>query len=173
VPEDEHPLRLTSDILVRLAQRSYGWCMLLTFAFDGQPSAATLIGALLAHPRYQDGCWSPWTGPEGIHGPYRLAALSVNGFEPCSAASAVYILNAWPALNVNPWVSAGLLQSQEIIAAWVSPLLTGADEIYRLIVPRTGNEHDAGWVVGSRGFHEFIAIDRSRSELNLIIGTDD
>jgi hypothetical protein len=173
VAEDQQALRLISDMLVHLADGMYSWCMLLTFAFDCQPSAAELISALLAHPRYQDGCWSKWTGPEGIHGPYRLEALSVNGFEPCSAAAAVHILNDWPASNLNPWVSDEMLLSQEIVAAWVSPLLIVANEIHRLAVPREGNEHDAGWVVGFGGFHEFIAIDRDRAELTLIIGTDD
>jgi hypothetical protein len=173
VAEDEQALRLISDMLVHLEERSYGWCMLLRFAFDGQPPAAELISWLLAHPRYQDGCWSRWTAPEGIHGPYRLEALSVQGFEPCSAAAAVHILNDWPASNLCPWVSSEMLLSQEIVAAWVSPLLIRADEIYRLTVPREGNEHDAGWVVGFGGFHEFIAIDRRNAELTLIIGSDD
>jgi hypothetical protein len=173
VAEDEQALRLISDMLVHLEERSYSWCMLLRFAFDGQPPAAELISWLLAHPRYQDGCWSRWTAPEGIHGPYRLEALSVQGFEPCSAAAAVHILNDWPASNLCPWVSSEMLLSQEIVAAWVSPLLIRADEIYRLTVPREGNEHDAGWVVGFGGFHEFIAIDRRNAELTLIIGSDD
>jgi hypothetical protein len=40
----------------------------------------------------------------------------------------VRILNDWPASNLNPWVSGEMLLSQEIVAAWVSPLLIGADD---------------------------------------------
>jgi hypothetical protein len=55
----------------------------------------------------------------------------------------------------------------------VAPLIVGADEIHRLTVPRDGNEHDCGWIVGTGGFHEFIAIDRAAKVLTVIIATDD
>lgn len=77
----ESGLRLTDDTRVHLADGMYSFCILLRFAFDGQPSAAELIEAVLAHPRYRSDCISRWTGPcEGIHGPYRLETLTVGGF---------------------------------------------------------------------------------------------
>jgi hypothetical protein len=168
-------LRLTDDTLVHLADGMYSFCVLLSFDFDGQPSAAELIEAVLAHPRYDDGFISPWTGPHGnVHGPYRLETLTVGGFQPCSTATAWANLMDWPAINLSPWVSRDLIVSQEIVAAWVSPLIVGADEIYRLSVPREGNEYGAGWVSGfAAGFHEFIAIDRSNAILTVIVATDD
>lgn len=167
-------VHLVDDALVHLAEHFYGWCMLLRFAFDGQPPAVELITALLSHPRYQDSCMSPWTGPiPGVHGPYRLETLTVEGFQRCSAAAALEILHNWPAADLEAQFTKGMLVCQEIIGAWVSPLLIAADEIYRLTVPREGNEHDSGWVVGFGGFHEFIAIDRGMGALNVIIGSDD
>jgi hypothetical protein len=128
----------------------------------------------MAHPRYRDDCASPWTGPSGdVHGPYRLQALTVEDFQPCSAATAISMLTEWPATNLSPWVSASLLLSREIVGAWLSPLVVEADEIYRLSVAREGNEHEYGWVVGLAGFHEFIAIDRDIATLTVIIATDD
>ena len=164
----------TDYTLVHLADRFYSWCMLLTFTFEGQPAADELLAALLVHPRYQDSCMSPWTGPDvGVHGPYRLKTLSVGGFERCSADLALQVLHDWPAKDLTPGFEEGLLLCREIVAAWVSPLLVRADEIHRLTVPREGNEHDSGWVVGFGGFHEFVAIDRTSSVMSLIIGSDD
>ncbi|WP_142282785.1 hypothetical protein [Mycobacterium aquaticum] len=166
-------LRLTDDTLVRLAPGMYDWCMLLEFAFDGQPSDSHLIEAVLEHPRWRDDCMSPWTGPCEVHGPYRLETVTVEGFRRCTAAEAWEVLINWPATDLNPWVRESLLLSREIVGAWVGPLVASADEIYQLAVPREGNEHGAGWVVGARGFHEFIAIDRQHGRLTVIIATDD
>ncbi|WP_458318200.1 hypothetical protein [Mycolicibacterium brisbanense] len=166
-------LRLTDDTLVHLAPGMYDWCMLLAFAFDGQPAATQLIAAVLEHPRWRDDCMSPWTGPCDVHGPYRLETIGVEGFQRCTVATAWDILVNWPATDLNPWVSESLLLSREILGAWVAPLLVSADELFQLAVPREGNEHEFGWVVGQRGFHEFIAIDHARSTLTVIIATDD
>lgn len=93
-------MRLTDDTRVHLADGMYSFCILLRFAFDGQPSAAELIEAVLAHPRYRSDCISRWTGPcEGIHGPYRLETLTVGGFRPCTAAAALQALVDWPATD--------------------------------------------------------------------------
>ena len=172
----EHALRLTGDTLVHLADGTYSFCDLLTFEFDGQPSAAELIDAVLQHPRYHDAFISPWTGPqEGVHGPYRLETLTVHGFRACSASQALQVLYDWMAdPDVNPKFIAEMLESQEIVAAWTSPLILGADEIYRLIVPREGNEHGCGWISGMAfGFHELITIDRRNNFLCVIVATDD
>jgi hypothetical protein len=148
--------------------------MLVIFTFDGQPSTCGLITEVMAHPRYRDDCASPWTGPCGdVHGPYRLQALPAEGFQPCSAATAISTLTEWPATNLSPWVSASLLLSREIVGAWVSPFIVEADELYRLSVAREGNEHEYGRVVGLAGFHEFIAIDRNNGAITVIIATDD
>jgi hypothetical protein len=171
----ECAVRLTGDTHVHLADGMYSFCVLLRYAFDGQPSAAELIEAVLSHPRYDDMFISRWAAPCGdVHGPYRLETLTVQGFRPCSAAAALEALMKWPATNLSPWVSKELMLSQEIVAAWASPLIIGADEIYRLSVPREGNEHDCGWISGfAAGFHEFIAIDRSNAILTVIVATDD
>jgi hypothetical protein len=66
-----------------------------------------------------------------------------------------------------------MLLSQEIVGAWIAPLIIGADELLRLTVPREGNEHECGWIPGTGGFHEFIAIDRTDHVLIVIIATDD
>lgn len=172
----EQALRLTSDNLVHLADGTYSFCVLLTFEFDGQPSAAELIDAVLRYPRYHDMFISPWTEPaKGVHGPYRLEALTVEGFRPCSVSEALQVLHDWMAdPDVNPKFIAEIRESQEIVAAWTSPLILGADEIYRLIVPREGNEHECGWISGMAfGFHELITIDRRDNVLRVIVATDD
>jgi hypothetical protein len=174
VIDGESLVRLTDVTTVLLADGMYSFCELLRYAYDGQPAAGELIAAVLEHPRYHDMFITRWTGPQrGVHGPYRLETLSVEGFEPCSVATAIDVLNKWPASHLNPWVSHEMIESQEIVAAWTSPLILAASEIYHLTVPREGNEHDCGWICGTGGFHEFIAFDRPNNTLTVIIGTDD
>jgi hypothetical protein len=130
VIDGKSALRLTGDALVHLAEGMYGFCVLLSFDFDGQPTASALIAAVLEHPRYDDGFIGPWTEfCSGVHGPNRRETLTVQGFRPCSTATAWAKLMDWPAINFSPWVSRELIESQEIVAAWVSPLIIAADEI--------------------------------------------
>lgn len=167
-------MELIDDVTVHLAPGMYSWCTLLTFTIAAAAPAADLISAVLAHPRYHHDCISPWTGaPEPVHGPYRLDALETGAFQRCSRSGAVDALWSWPATNLNPWVSSELLLSRELVMAWTSPILTDADEIYRFSVPREGNEHSYGWVVGLNGFHEFFAVCRRRAMATVIIASDD
>lgn len=167
-------VELIEDTTVHMAPGMYSWCALLTFAFPAAMSGTDLINSVLAHPRYHHDCASPWTGiPGSRHGPYRMDSLKVDGFQRCSHADAMATLWSWPATNLNPWVSSSLLLSRELIMAWASPILSTADEIYRLSLPRKGNEHPDGWVVGLNGFHEFIAVCRNRGVATVIIATDD
>jgi hypothetical protein len=110
-----------------------------------------------------------------VHGPYRLETLTVEGFQRCTASQALQVLHDWMAdPDVNPTFITEMLESQEIVAAWTSPLILGADEIFRLAVPRAGNEHDCGWISGMAfGFHELITIDRRNNVLRVIVATDD
>jgi hypothetical protein len=54
----------------------------------------------------------------------------------------------------------------------VFPLLS-CDAVYRLADLRETAEHDWGWVVGTSGFHEFLAVDRTTERLRLIVASDD
>ncbi|MEV0674008.1 hypothetical protein [Mycobacterium sp. NPDC050441] len=167
-------MELIGDTRVRMAPGMYSWCILLTFTIPATAPADELIGNVLAHPRYGHDCISPWTGvPDAVHGPYRLDSLKADVFQRCSPADAVASLWSWPATNLNAWVSTELLLSRELVMAWTSPILTSADEIYRLTLPREGNEHDYGWVVGLSGFHEFLAVCRERGVATVIIASDD
>ncbi|MGV0680160.1 MULTISPECIES: hypothetical protein [Mycolicibacterium] len=167
-------LELVGDVTVGMAPGMYSWCILLTFTIPSTAPSAVLIGSVLAHPRYRHDCISPWTGAaEPVHGPYRLEALKADGFQRCSRAAAVDTLWSWPMTNLNPWVSAGFLLSRELVMAWTSPILSDADEIYRLSVPRDGNEHSYGWVIGLNGYHEFVAVSRRSATATVIIASDD
>lgn len=165
---------LVDDITVHMAPGMYSWCTLLTFTIPATAPAADLIGGVLDQPRYRHDCISPWTGAsEPVHGPYRLEALKVDGFQRCSRATAVTTLWSWPMANLNAWVSTEFLLSREVVLAWTSPILSDAEEVYRLSVPRSGNEHSYGWVIGRGGFHEFVAVCRQRATATVIIASDD
>jgi hypothetical protein len=68
-------------------------------------------------------------------------------------------------VDVPPQAQAGL-ESQ------VFPLLS-CDAVYRLADLREAAEHDWVWVVGTSGFHEFLAVDRTTERLRLIVASDD
>lgn len=134
-----------------------------------------LISAVISHRRYRDHCAGPFgeQAYHDLHGPYRIETITVPAFQRRSIAQAVEKLYAWPGYELTPHYAHKWQQSQEIIGAWVTPVLQSATTIYRLVLPREGHEHDWGWVVACGGFHEFIAVDRDHSTVTLVIATDD
>ena len=82
-------------------------------------------------------------------------------------------LNGGPATDLYPQHADAIQLSREILGAWVAPILARATAVYRLMVPREGNEHDWGWAVDVHGFHEYVAINRSELSVTLIIASDD
>lgn len=135
----------------------------------------TVLSALITHPRYDHDYATPYNGrPQGVHGPYRLEAITTDGFHRCTAAHTLDVLQAWsreltyPYWSWNTW-----LACNEPITAWAWPTLSTATTIYQLSVPRQDNEHPWGWVVGFGGFHEFVAVDRTHNRVTLLTATDD
>jgi hypothetical protein len=165
-----------NDVVLHMAPGMCSWCMLVEFAVlrEGLDDRGCLE-AVITHPRYRDHCAGAFAdqGRHDLHGPYRIDAISVDRFVSSTPTDALQVLEWWPATNLYPQHADALLLSREIVAAWVAPILVHANGIYRLAVQRQGNEHDWGWVVGTHGFHEYVAIDRTAKRVTLIIASDD
>ena len=152
------------------------WCMLVEFTIvSDEFDDHALLDAVISHPRYRDPCAGPFAGQEhhDLHGPYRIESISADGFAPSTPAEALQVLEWWPATDLYPQHADAIRLSREILGAWVAPILARATAVYRLTVPREGNEHDWGWAVGVHGFHEYVAINRSELSVTLIIASDD
>lgn len=63
-------------------------------------------------------------------------------------------------------------ESQAIVAVWASAVIHAASELHRRMVPREGDEQGCGWVGGTGGFHESVAIDRPNDILTVIVACD-
>lgn len=169
-------IELVGDRSVRMAPGLYMWCKLIEFAIvDARVDDRDLLASVITHRRYRDHCAGAFAAQDhhDLHGPYRIECITVGGFAQSSAADALQILYAWPGTDLAPQHAGSMVLSQEIIGAWVAPILAHADAIYQLALPRQGNEHDWGWVVGGSGFHEYMAIDRADRAITLIIASDD
>lgn len=152
------------------------WCQLVSFTIlDDSASDQCLLAAVLAHPRYRDHCAGPFDGQieHDLHGPYRIETITVDGFVSTTVVAALTVMHLWIRDCVFPEYRDSIVDSLRLIHRHVGPPLREADCIYRLVTPRRGNEHDWASVVGHCGFHEFIAIDRTRQTVWMIIASND
>jgi hypothetical protein len=166
---------VVDDRVVRMAAAPM-WCQLTAFTVgDTTLDDREVLAMVLSHPRYRDHCAGPFAsqGHHDLHGPYRIETITVDGFRPVSAAEVLDTLHRWPRDTIYPQHVDSIRECIEIIDAWVSPIVARAHALYQLVVPREGNEHDWGWVVGQTGFFEYIVIGPDRALVWLIIATDD
>ncbi|CAN5315237.1 hypothetical protein BH09ACT8_BH09ACT8_66580 [soil metagenome] len=135
----------------------------------------TVLAALITEPRYDHDYATPYNGrPQDVHGPFRLDVITPDDFHRCTGVHALDILQSWSRELTYPyWSRDTWLACNEPISAWAWPTLASAETLYQLAVPRQGNEHSWGWVVGFGGFHEFVAIDRTHCRVTLLNATDD
>lgn len=79
-------------------------------------------------------------------------------------------------MTIRAWVDQFGKQTAETDAALerrVFALFREADELLTLGPMPDENRHEWGWVVGHAEFHEFVAINRGRATLSLIVASDD
>lgn len=154
--------------MVHLDDGTYAWVSIRRFRVaDVEEDDRALLDALIAHPEYRDDYAGGGADPTNeIHGPYRLGAITPETFEVSSSDEARRVIQEW-ADEDEPQS----LQTQDRLRQIVYPLLRGT--IYRLPDLRAHAEHEWGWVVGLRGFHEFVVIDRGDRTLALVVASDD
>lgn len=156
---------------------SHSWISTKRFRFRGSGTDHDLLESLIGHQQYADHYAGQAVEEQthaSVHGPYELAAISVATFVRSTASIARARLTEWAtgcAMNgegTAPTELAHFLAYELPIS-----LAQSAASFYELPDIRERAGHDWGWVVGSQGFHEFVAIDRDALQLTLIVASDD
>jgi len=156
--------------LVHLDEGTYCWVDIKRFVIgDVNADDRSLLAALIADRRYRD----HYAGQEpleqdqdDLHGPYWLRAITPEMFEVSRRDEAERTIRSWADEPESQSV-----ETQTRLRDAVYPLLTGT--IYRLPDLRDQAQHEWGWVVGTGGFHEFVAVDRDQQTLVLLVASDD
>jgi hypothetical protein len=158
--------------LIHFNQGTYHWVSLKQFRIDPALTDTDLLCALISHWAYHD----HYGGQDAIdqdhhslHGPYRLECIAPDTFRRARAAISESLVQAWAEEASDRSISP---QVQQALDRSVYPLLSD-DSLYHLPDLRPEAEYDWGWVVGREAFHEYVAIDRRRDVLTLIVAADD
>lgn len=150
----------------------YRWVDVQSFRFAGEPRDADLLAAVVAHPSYAYSYAEPrggtTPGTPGLHGPYRLEALSADSFVPTDKEVAIEHIRCWAGKH-GPLVD----EVDAAVETMIARHLTRATSVHRLPDLRAIAEHEWGGFVGVDGFEEFVAIDRARCGLSLVVCGDD
>lgn len=145
------------------------WVSIKVFALSASVDDRTALALLIDNMRYRDSYAG--TGDKDmvtIHGPYWLSAITPDTFVIADPDAADTLIRTW-AEYYAPWPEA----DREAMGLEVDRRIAAATAIYELPNIRATAQHDWGEVVGTDGFHEFVAINRDNGELALIVASDD
>jgi hypothetical protein len=163
-------LRYAGATMIHLEAGTFQWVSIKRFESNGDLPDAELLAALIGHPQYHDhyaGGDIEHQGRHNLHGPYDLAHITTASFVPTTAADGRQLVQSWAdSLCPQP------VDVQKELGDQVYATLDAAS-VYQLPDLRPGAQHEWGWVVGSTGFHEFVAISQDRTRLVLIVASDD
>ena len=154
-PEAEASLVRLGEEMMRLRDGSYRWISVKYFRFPrSEPtSPEQAVTTLLGHPAY----WDTYTGGDnispGVHGPYRLDAITVDQFQIVDAPSAELVLREWLERDEGP------VADDQIDGDLDSVLRRIREAETRLSLRDLGTEshHETGWILHS-GFVELVLI---------------
>lgn len=170
-------LRLVGSDIVRLDEGTYMWIALAHFGYEAAQDDRSLLAALIATPAYADDYAAPFdpaavvTEP-AVHGRWWRASIHPERFTPWTAPDAESLLQDWA--GHQDWTTPGFRQPPDVqqrLRGVYALLRSG--ELYKLDNPGPADEHDWGWVTGTRGFHEFVVIDHDRRRVHLVVASDD
>jgi hypothetical protein len=170
--EVEETLDFIGDELVHLGPGTYCWVSVKRFRLGGEASDADVLAALLRHPQYNDhyaGQRVAEQSSHDVHGPYRLDRIAVGSFVQISSEAATALIFDWAAECEQCPIPRDV---RERLGARVVPDIASG-VLWQLPDLRATAEHDWGWVVGQRGFHEFVSIDRATRTVALVVASDD
>jgi hypothetical protein len=174
--DDQRLLAFVKEWMVHMPPGVYSWCCIKEFGIQDPSATDTdILAGVLAYRRYRDHIAGPFDvqSDHACHGPYRLRAITVDDFQQVSHSSATAMLQRWIRDSIDAKHEDVIREALGIADSYVTPWYAAADSIYFLTLPREGHEHDWGWVVGTCGLYEFIAITRFQSRVLLIIASDD
>ncbi|GLZ77685.1 hypothetical protein Afil01_24920 [Actinorhabdospora filicis] len=126
-----------------------------------------LLTALTRHVQYRDTYLGDDARPEvTVHGPYELARVTADAFEPVGHRDAAALIWAW-ARELGPL-------PETLVAALDRELmgpLGGAGAVYHLRNLGRDDWHDFGGI--HTRFHELVLIDHANGRLTLVVAADD
>jgi hypothetical protein len=141
------------------------------------------LSALLRTREYDDAYEGPSGLGEGRHGPYLLERITDESFSGRTLGEVDSQIHEWlrvatelpnpdPADPGNSSLPAdpGI---EPMLNEHVFSALEAADALYQLALPDTARGPEGYPVIEADGFHEFIAIDRAKDVLTLIVCSDD
>lgn len=150
----------------------YRWISIDTFSITRDGNDRQLLAALIANPwyafTYAEPRQSDPTPSLGIHGPYRLEAISAGLFIPKSQADVDSSIRRWAGKygDLPPNLTAD-------VSAELARLNSPSNRLYELPDIRETAEHEWGGVVGLDGFIEIVAIQPEDNALTLLVCSDD
>jgi hypothetical protein len=151
----------------------YWWVDGLEYAASEFANDRDLLEALVANPWYQHGYAAPRgdipdPAGAGIHGPFRVEAITADIFVRMERDEARRQLDSWLAQNnATP-------EATNAFRSAIDALLPVGSRIYALPNLPESAQHDWSGVVGSdTGFLEYVAISPESKTLNLLVATDD
>lgn len=170
-------LRLARRDTIHLPAR-FAWISVVEFGIEGEADDDELLSALLEQPGADDAY--PFYDPsrpvrahdDGVHGPYRLAAVTSDTFLRLDSRAARDRLVRWveayePTVARSPeFTSLAVDAFGEGSAAYALPSFDDMPEIDR----------DELWstVLGNEtGYEEIVTISPTRDKLTLIVASDD
>jgi hypothetical protein len=107
-----------------------------------------------------------------VHGRWWRSSIHPELFLRWTAPDAESLIQDWA--DNQDWTDPGFCQPPAVQQRLqdVYALLRSGD-LYKLDNPGAEDEHDWGWVTGTKGFHEFVVIDRTRRSVHLVVASDD
>ncbi|MFD6443816.1 hypothetical protein ACFWEJ_01850 [Promicromonospora sp. NPDC060204] len=162
---------------VGLDRNTYMWVDHIQFSLDPELDDRALLTALMSSRFYAHGYGSPYgfggdAGFEGVpvHGPWLAKALTPEMFVLSTADEARRTIHGWMDEEVDTSMSA---RTHERVERLLNRTLEGG-VVYRLTGPANVDREMWSYSgVSIEPFHEFVAIDRGRESMQLIVASDD
>ena len=147
---------------------AFRWVSIKVFELGaGLAADQEVLRALIGAAYFADGYAGGGLDTSGqIHGPYRLACITVEAYEPIEAADALGVIEGWAGQYGQVPDALATALSDEVYA-----VIGSAESCYRLTGLGEAQQHD--WEIAREHFHEFVAVDRVLGRLALIVATDD
>lgn len=145
----------------------YRWVDVRSFGIPRGAQDGELLTALVAHEQFRDDYAGGGVDPGGIrHGPYWLRHVTAHAYRAVGKAEALSTIRDW--VDQYGPVPESL---EEALASQVFDAVDSATSCYRLRDLGSRAFHDWGGVHAD--FHEYVAVDRERALVKLVVAADD
>jgi hypothetical protein len=170
------PIRFAGSDRTSLTRGTYMWILAIRFELDDGGDDQAVINHILDAPQYGYDFASPFDGAAGpshpdLHGRWWRKSITVDRFQECGADRAIEVVRSWAE---DDWEDPCFVHTDEVLRGLEGVYsVLGSGRVFQLINPPVDCEHSYGWVMGGRGFHEFVVIDRPARTATLVVTCDD